>query len=636
MKIIYIVPLLIIGLLSACTSQPAFDNSAANTALLQQHAVLKHIPHNANGNDHSISARAIKALKELYIVKKLQLLLLKSITDEHTTTATYQQLERLELEKNALVAEIGKAPTEKTDASSQRSRLSVISSKITSEELRLKNLRSYSKFKKKLQTRTAIADNIPLYTPSQLTPRQAIDIEQNKPFVLQEIAMALDAWPTQKPALRQAERQISDLIAVAPDYAPVWIQLARWHMKRVEHDGLKYRFRRYQRVEEAIAKAMQLEPKNGNAWAVWGELAILNKQWYDAKSRLRKAVALKADDPWLPINLGRTAKHINDDNAAYGYYRQAIKVRNSHNATRSFPIAMGWGQLARLNLYRGQVRKAQDAFETQIEYIPRAGIAKSQYADELLYAAGEYNRVIELAEKLGADVSTTTHAMAHYLRWATHAKRGDSTKAMQSLLKGQQILPNLDHAMSLVGRFRQSEHLEILTSYLNNQGVSINAKNHLGQTALHTAITYTNIDGVEALIDMGAEVNSLDNRYNSPLLHAVHQQNAKIVALLIQLGANPEQRYEITDSSPLSFAVLHEDINTIEVLIAANVDVNAIDNNGLSLLTLAVSTSNHKVIEQIADAGGEFKGKIDGRWTPAQFAEAIGNKQLANLVRSIR
>jgi ankyrin repeat protein len=141
---------------------------------------------------------------------------------------------------------------------------------------------------------------------------------------------------------------------------------------------------------------------------------------------------------------------------------------------------------------------------------------------------------------------------------------------------------------------------------------------------------------VEKLSEMGAKIELVDARFNTPLLLAVHEQNAKMVEILIELGANPEQTYSISNSAPLAYAVMLEDRATMSVLLESNVNVNAIDRNGLSILTLAVTTGNSEVVTQVAEAGGQFQGKIDGRWSPVEFAKAIGNEPFVELVASYR
>ena len=122
--------------LTACADSPSQD-PVASSALSSQANV--------------ISSQIVKAFKDLYVVKKLELLQLEKITNDETAEKAFVELENLELEKNALLAQLGQSgndhslPLDGVNSQSERGQISVLNSKITQEELRLKNLRSYKK-----------------------------------------------------------------------------------------------------------------------------------------------------------------------------------------------------------------------------------------------------------------------------------------------------------------------------------------------------------------------------------------------------------------------------------------------------------------------------------------------------------
>ena len=63
----------------------------------------------------------------------------------------------------------------------------------------------------------------------------------------------------------------------------------------------------------------------------------------------------------------------------------------------------------------------------------------------------------------------------------------------------------------------------------------------LGRTALHFAASIgTNLELIETLIDMGADVNSLSSGKETPLMKAIAFDNADAAKLLLEKGADPE------------------------------------------------------------------------------------------------
>ena len=52
------------------------------------------------------------------------------------------------------------------------------------------------------------------------------------------------------------------------------------------------------------------------------------------------------------------------------------------------------------------------------------------------------------------------------------------------------------------------------------------------------ALIFNNLESVEFLLENGADVNSTDYEYQTPLMYAVQKNNAEIIKLLISKGAD--------------------------------------------------------------------------------------------------
>jgi len=76
---------------------------------------------------------------------------------------------------------------------------------------------------------------------------------------------------------------------------------------------------------------------------------------------------------------------------------------------------------------------------------------------------------------------------------------------------------------------------------LANAGVNVNAKDSIGCTPLHYAARKNDPVGVEALLEYGADPNSLDDQGLTPLQHSVQNTPFRlgVVTLLIAGGADP-------------------------------------------------------------------------------------------------
>ena len=78
-------------------------------------------------------------------------------------------------------------------------------------------------------------------------------------------------------------------------------------------------------------------------------------------------------------------------------------------------------------------------------------------------------------------------------------------------------------------------------SYIISKCQNINEKNLDGETCLHLASKVGNTKNAKLLLDWGANVDSLTNRMETPLMYACrHMKNVELVKLLLRYNANME------------------------------------------------------------------------------------------------
>jgi ankyrin repeat protein len=92
---------------------------------------------------------------------------------------------------------------------------------------------------------------------------------------------------------------------------------------------------------------------------------------------------------------------------------------------------------------------------------------------------------------------------------------------------------------------------------------------------LNQAVIREDFDLVKFLIDDGADLNSMDDDGNTPLIHAILLNNVHMVELLLNYGADPN--IEIDRTTPLIVAVSGEEdfnIEIVRLLLEAGADPN--------------------------------------------------------------
>ena len=119
-------------------------------------------------------------------------------------------------------------------------------------------------------------------------------------------------------------------------------------------------------------------------------------------------------------------------------------------------------------------------------------------------------------------------------------------------------------------------------------GKSIHLKQHDGKTALHMAAFYGNTELIEVVINVGGNVDELDDSGLTPLVYAIGTGQVDPVRFLISRGADINKRIQ-NERTALFYVYANADV--AQLLIEAGADVNALDKFGKSPLWYALERS---------------------------------------------
>lgn len=171
---------------------------------------------------------------------------------------------------------------------------------------------------------------------------------------------------------------------------------------------------------------------------------------------------------------------------------------------------------------------------------------------------------------------------------------------------------------------------------------------------------------VQALLDKGAQPNTVDNRGWSALFWAIHEARLDVITLLISKGADVHLK-NLKGETPIQYAVLQGNAAVVQALLDGGVPVDAADNpqkwTPLMLASrfgneplvqlllnrganphlvdyedatplLRAALNNHpKIVRQLLEKGADpnFQSKAVQRWTPlmaAAHSEALAVAQI--------
>ena len=142
-----------------------------------------------------------------------------------------------------------------------------------------------------------------------------------------------------------------------------------------------------------------------------------------------------------------------------------------------------------------------------------------------------------------------------------------------------------------------------------------------------------NIAILDMLIDLGVNVNTTNNKNDTPVLWAARGNNIDMVRKLIHYKADLNLAND-KGSTPLYFAVRYGFPEVVKVLLTeGNCDVNQRRKLGLVLpIVLASALGFADIVETLLDHGASPRAEINGGQTPLHYAAAMDNEDVVDIL----
>jgi len=155
----------------------------------------------------------------------------------------------------------------------------------------------------------------------------------------------------------------------------------------------------------------------------------------------------------------------------------------------------------------------------------------------------------------------------------------------------------------------------------------------VGMTPLHWACWRGHPRAARALLDMGADIDSLDNAMCTPLIIASQHGNAACAALMIKMGADPSAKDANADSA-LHWAAYKGDMTIVGLLDHLGVAIHEDDKYGQTPLHLASLRGNMEVVEYLVlDRDVDVTVEDNEGATAQQLAVRKGKGNVAGFLR---
>ncbi len=169
-------------------------------------------------------------------------------------------------------------------------------------------------------------------------------------------------------------------------------------------------------------------------------------------------------------------------------------------------------------------------------------------------------------------------------------------------------------------------------------GADLESRDGFGRTPVHVAAYASAYDAIRSLVAGGADIRAMDiQRYDVITIAAV-KNDAKMVALALQLGGNPKAITSPYDGTALIAAAHLGHVAVIRALIEAKAPLDHINNIGWTALMEAVvlgdgGRAHTETVRLLVEAGANKSiADREGR-TPLDHAEARKYAEIVAILR---
>ena len=178
-----------------------------------------------------------------------------------------------------------------------------------------------------------------------------------------------------------------------------------------------------------------------------------------------------------------------------------------------------------------------------------------------------------------------------------------SVESAQALINCDADLTKLDrYGHTILHNACSHKNNSALVRYLVNEGISIDAVDYRGATALHQAARENFSEAVSVLLATDAEIDKADNEGCTPLMVAVFERALDAMELLIANHADIDKPNN-KGNTPLMKAVMMRSTDAMNALLGAGANVNAQNHLGLTALHFAAQGGNVATVSELLKSG---------------------------------
>ncbi|MCH7848219.1 MAG: ankyrin repeat domain-containing protein [Planctomycetes bacterium] len=244
----------------------------------------------------------------------------------------------------------------------------------------------------------------------------------------------------------------------------------------------------------------------------------------------------------------------------------------------------------------------------------------------LMYAATSRSpEIVQALVAAGADTAATTGDGKTALHYA--AEVSENRAALIALLSAGATVDVQENMVGwtplmMAALFGDANGVEALIE----AGADVTIGRSSGATALHQAAYRFDSSKILLILDAGADLEARDGSGQTPLTWAARQGGLQAVEILLGAGADVHTRDTRGQTALMHVAQDYETGEMIARLMDAGAEVNATDNDGRTALMHAVDTGAIKAVEALLAAGADANARDAKGKTPLMYVSPYGEQ----------
>lgn len=284
--------------------------------------------------------------------------------------------------------------------------------------------------------------------------------------------------------------------------------------------------------------------------------------------------------------------------------------------------ALGHGERA---LVIDAVTKGHEKLADALVTIKRELVnIKTRFDQPILSLASEkqYEPLVRLLLKYGADVDATDHGGQTPLSWAA---KGQSETIVRILLEHGAHVNSKDNTgltpLSLAAEGRS----EGIVRLLLEQGADVESRDTDGRIPLWRALNIGVKSIIQLLLTYTTDVESRDSSGRTPLSWAAEMGDETVVQELLKKGAYIESK-DTGDRTPLWWAIKQDNSSTVRLLLEQGADTGVKAISGNAILFKAIDEGDEAVVKLLLIHGVDIESRGNLEQTPLSYAAAGRDK----------